>query len=136
MSWRNITINDIAPDGTKWGEFPSDMREMSEEEVKDALFEIFFMYAPAAVEYRQVNIDQTCKTFRIFWKNDGTGYAVERAVERARGLCGKWYHIGCDHEYKELSQQEAREKGMVHHGLCWHVLKCNKCGNIKSYDSS
>lgn len=42
----------------------------------------------------------------------------------------------CVHEYKELSQESARAKGIAHHGMCWHVYECAKCGHAMSQDSS
>jgi hypothetical protein len=42
----------------------------------------------------------------------------------------------CVHEYKELSQETARAKGVEHFGMCWHVYECAKCGHHKSTDSN
>lgn len=42
----------------------------------------------------------------------------------------------CIHEYKEISAKEARERGIMHYGMCWHVYVCSKCGNIDCTDSS
>lgn len=48
----------------------------------------------------------------------------------------KYYLIGCDHSYKELSYIECKEKGIPHYGRCWHVNECEHCGKISSVDSS
>lgn len=42
----------------------------------------------------------------------------------------------CVHDYHELSVEQCRAKGIGHHGMCWHVYECAKCGEIRSTDSS
>jgi len=48
----------------------------------------------------------------------------------------EYYQIGCNHEYRELSQAECRTRGISHFGMCYHVTECTQCGHIYSYDSS
>ena len=40
------------------------------------------------------------------------------------------------HAYRELSQSEAQEKGILHFGRCYHVAECTSCGVVNAYDSS
>lgn len=40
------------------------------------------------------------------------------------------------HEYRELSAQEARNRGIYHGGRCYHVEVCTHCGHVFAYDSS
>lgn len=42
----------------------------------------------------------------------------------------------CVHKNRELSVEECRARGIGHHGMCWHVYECEKCGQIRSVDSS
>lgn len=48
----------------------------------------------------------------------------------------RYFRIGCEHSFKELSGQECKDKGILHFGMCWHVKECQHCGYIQSYDSS
>lgn len=48
----------------------------------------------------------------------------------------RYFRLGCKHDWVELSQEEARAQGRLHHGMCWHVFHCGKCDTYKSYDSS
>lgn len=40
------------------------------------------------------------------------------------------------HGYVELSQEECRKLGIYHGGNCYHVSKCNHCGDVHAVDSS
>lgn len=42
----------------------------------------------------------------------------------------------CVHDDVELSQLEARAKGVAHYGMCWHVYECRKCRRRRTTDSS
>lgn len=42
----------------------------------------------------------------------------------------------CVHRFKEMSHDECVAAKVQHFGSCWHVVKCEKCGDIRSYDSS
>lgn len=63
-----------------------------------------------------------------------------------RSMCGQCDGYGyvlidslnssCIHDYKELSSIECSELKITHYGMCWHVLQCKHCKQIKSYDSS
>ena len=48
----------------------------------------------------------------------------------------RYFKVGCDHQFNELSQKESREIGVYHGGSCYHVIKCTKCGLVDAYDSS
>lgn len=48
----------------------------------------------------------------------------------------RYYLIGCDHSFNELSYYECKERGIPHYGKCWHVHECVKCKKIESADSS
>lgn len=73
-----------------------------------------------------------------------TGFAVRMPnkwhCESGRGVVYdepiRYFKIGCDHDNRELSQQECQKRGIKHMGRCWHVVECTKCGHIESYDSS
>ncbi len=66
--------------------------------------------------------------------NGETKYLIDVDEENQNIDC---YEVKkCFHEYTELSQQEAREKGVSHFGMCYHVLQCIHCDQITAYDSS
>jgi hypothetical protein len=102
----------------------------------------FFTYSPTFVEYRQmyptdddgIIQHQTKMTAaKLFHYNDGTGIAM------SSDFWGKkiyYYKFGCDHKYKEMGMNEAKERGFQHHGMCWHVYECVTCGDVMSTDSS
>jgi hypothetical protein len=48
----------------------------------------------------------------------------------------KYYKIGCNHSFVELSYNECKESSIPHFGRCWHVYKCTICGTVNSADSS
>lgn len=48
----------------------------------------------------------------------------------------RYFRIGCEHNWKELSMAESKTEGVLHFGNCWHVNKCSDCGMVWSYDSS
>lgn len=56
--------------------------------------------------------------------------------------CNGWGYVKpgldatCVHDWKELSQAQCREKSITHHGMCWHVYECTKCGRTMAQDSS
>lgn len=52
------------------------------------------------------------------------------------GYARRYYRIGCQHNWIELSQQESKAQGISHYGNCFHVRVCTNCGEVNSYDSS
>ena len=52
------------------------------------------------------------------------------------GYAVRFFRLGCIHAWKELSQQESRERGVLHHGNCYHVYLCLVCDMIQARDSS
>jgi hypothetical protein len=48
----------------------------------------------------------------------------------------RYFYLGCNHDWQELSVKEASEHGVHHFGNCYHVNKCKLCGLVNSYDSS
>ena len=48
----------------------------------------------------------------------------------------KYYKIGCNHSFVELSYDECKENDIRHFGRCWHVYKCTICGIMNAADSS
>jgi len=61
--------------------------------------------------------------------------------EWACSRCNGWGYLtpadaACDHKWKEISQKEARDAGIYHAGMCYHVYQCVHCGTTKSQDSS
>jgi hypothetical protein len=68
-------------------------------------------------------------------------YGPGRHFQAACSQCNSWGWVEapdaeCLHEWRELSVQEARSKGISHFGMCYHVVECKHCGRIRSYDSS
>lgn len=99
-----------------------------------------YTYSPLGTEFRQIpGIDfgleddkKPYRSYHIEWYGD-QGWAVTYDYWRKLLLTVR---LGCDHNYKELSVEEAKKRGIIHWGMCYHVLECSKCGHIISYDSS
>jgi hypothetical protein len=105
------------------------------------------IYSPKSVERRQVvrsAMNQTTmENVSILWFHN-CGFAVVHPTKWTTGEKGieydltqvRFMEIGCDHKYRELSQAECGERGISHHGNCWHVEECETCKHVHSYDSS
>lgn len=70
-------------------------------------------------------------------------YGKGRHFQSMCGQCNGWGSVvkgsldeTCIHERREVEQSECRKRGIVHHGMCWHVNECKKCGQLSAYDSS
>jgi len=55
--------------------------------------------------------------------------AIRRLILKVDSMCAH-------PETRELSAEEARKAGMLHCGMCYHVVQCCKCHEIYAYDSS
>jgi hypothetical protein len=113
--------------------FPEGWEEITQEEFSRS---IFFTYTPAFMEYRQMHSSDNSVPMlaaRLFHFYDGTGVAVSSDCWAEEIT---YYKFGCTHKYNELSQKTSRERGIGHHGMCWHVYECSECGHIMSTDSS
>lgn len=72
---------------------------------------------------------------KFFWSHSGMGFAVGKTWETEPKLL--FFEIGvCKHEWGELGQASAREKGIEHYGMFCHVYYCPKCGRHYATDSS
>lgn len=55
----------------------------------------------------------------------------------SHGYFMRFFRIGCDHlNLKELSQEEARKRGIRHYGMHDHYYECPDCGYTRRTDSS
>lgn len=123
-----VTVEKDAPDGTEWGEPPSNFRRISFEEWQKLRHHL---YAPEYIEFRQFEFEERVVSVHLFWYSDKTGWGYNTQLGNI-----KFYRFGCVHEFVELTPDLAREEGVPHFGRCYHVYKCKKCGEILSQDSS
>jgi len=99
-------------------------------------------YSPNNIEFRQIKMGERYQNTHIYWFDD-RGIAIVWP--------GKWtlkgndivytepiryFRLGCEHKYKELSIDECKKRNINHEGRCWHVDECSVCGRIEAYDSS
>lgn len=113
-------------------EVPTNWREVSEKEFAQSNA---FTYAPQKREYRQILPEGEPHIIGV-WLNfmhDGTGWAM--ASDYWAGKV-RFFKFGCEHRYRELGSAECRERGIQHFGMCWHVSECEKCGDVRSVDTS
>lgn len=137
---RVIDENWKAPDGTGFNDFPLGWREVSVSEYA----QWGQTYSPTHYESRQMmyevlpDLKTRHKTKELVsatleWHKDGTGWAIVTDYWKETI---KFYRFGCDHDYKELSVDDADKRGIYHARRCYHVVECKKCGHVMSYDSS
>lgn len=96
----------------------------------------FFRYGPEAIEHRQLlNVpgEKTMLAVWMYYYHDGTGLAL--AEDFWAGTI-RYFRFGCDHDYRELSPEATRQRGLSHFGHCWHTYECQTCGHIEAHDSS
>ena len=128
-----------SPDGTEANQTPVGLRRISEKEFAQSQY---FIYAPVLMDYRQVIIPKDHSMIadcgkmiplHMVWFKDGTGLAMTNDYWNGKI---EYFAFGCQHDYRELSARQCMERGISHHGMCWHVMECSKCKHINSYDSS
>jgi hypothetical protein len=132
------SVDRIDMDGTKFNDFPIGWRELTEKEFAQSKF---FRCSPRHVEFRQMypqdengkRMREGMVATRLMWMQDKTGYAL--ANDFWAGTV-RYYAFGCQHDYRELSQAECRERDTTHFGMCWHIYECKKCGYVMAQDSS
>jgi hypothetical protein len=119
-----------------------------------AFMETFRNQTPIAIESRQIMGEDCVKlggkgeyshvSATVFWF-DTFGFMMvfptnEWGMDKNGNIkykhSAKYYKIGCQHESRELSQEECAKQGIYHAGQCWHVHRCEKCGMVTAYDSS
>lgn len=108
-------------------------------EAKDFWF-MFQIWSPEAIEFRQVYLDHTTPegikqqmhNTQIYWFYN-TAFALLRFNNED---APRFFRLGCNHTYEELSQDQSRREGITHHGRSYHVYRCSKCSYVKSEDSS
>ena len=48
----------------------------------------------------------------------------------------RFFKVGCDHEFREMSPKETVERGGKHWGMHCHANICDECGTLQTLDSS
>ena len=126
----------------KWGgfnDFPPNWREIDEKTFSQSHF---FMYTPKIVEYRQMlerdenglmKMDKMCVSAHLYIFEDGVGFAMHSDYWAGKI---RFYQFGCQHDYRPVSSDECRNRGIYHGGKFFHVSECSKCGYIMAVDSS
>lgn len=133
-----LTVSEQSQEPGTYNKAPKGWKEISE---KDFARSMFFTYSPKSMEHRQVFYDwdgnalgeKYWLSITMFHMHDGTGFAM--SSEWTDGKV-RYFRFGCEHQYRGLSQQECRDRGIAHFGSCYHVSECGVCGHIKSIDSS
>ena len=119
----------------KYGSFndaPPNFKEISESEFAQSMF---WTYSPDYTDHRQItDFEKQCLSVKLYWFYDGNGFGMARDYYGGKVRYFRFY--ACEHNFRELSVSESREKGLPHFGNCYHVMECRKCGFIQSYDSS
>lgn len=135
----DVTLEEIEKEFgiTHYNYPPTNFREISEKEFAQSHFHI---YTPIAISFAQIYLNpnpnrqrDAVHSVKYFFMHDMTGYAIG-----ADYWDGKvhYYKFGCDHDYRQVSQEECRDRDIVHFGRCYHVSECKKCGFLEAIDSS
>jgi hypothetical protein len=53
---------------------------------------------------------------------------VQEFGDRDYGFAIRFFKLGCEHQWRELSKEEANSKGHSHYGMFCHINECEKCG--------
>lgn len=70
---------------------------------------------------------------RVFGFSDQTGYAI--GSNRKNGKV-RYFAFGCNHSYRNPTEEEIQSGKAPRPGMCFHVSVCNKCGTVNTVDSS
>ena len=134
--YKLVSTGPTAAHQAKWGGYndvPPGWRKISQKELVQRTH--FRSYSPEFTEFRQMIVDPNKPMvdahLQFYW--DGTGVGI--VSDYWKGTV-TFYAFGCDHDYREMGQDECRKHGIQHFGRCWHVSECTKCGNINAVDSS
>ena len=116
---------------------PVNFHEITEEEFAKSEF---FHYTPIATGYSQVFLkpdgdlrNDKIMPMRFFFMHDNTGFAMYANYWQGHL---HYFAFGCDHEFRELSQDQCFARDITHFGRCYHVYECLKCDYIDAVDSS
>jgi len=128
-------------------EMPENIREISPSE----FWHKMGTYTPKRIEFRQPIVRNADGAFggfvgglHMYWFSDDDGLAFmtewdpdTRHYQGPNDFWARFFWFGkCRHSWREMTQREAKEKGQVHFGMCYHVCECSLCGKFMSYDSS
>ena len=97
----------------------------------------FYPFKALAIVDQYVMYRDYCLHQWLRGRGDFLSLHPHKSVEQhTYGYARRYFKIGCRHNWKELTQKEARAKGISHYGSCYHVRECLSCGIVWSYDSS
>lgn len=115
-----------------YNDIPPGWHEMTEADIARSHLAL---YAPMWTQFRQILLpgEPYYLSVRLMFMHDNTGYAM--AFDQSSGRV-RWFGFGCVHAYVGLSQQECAAAGIYHGGQCFHVSRCERCGYVRSVDSS
>jgi len=121
--------------GARYNDPPDGLTEISDEEFANSHF---FSYTPKLMNHKQIKLEHgDGKTYytsiHLFHFHDGIGVGIIRdyATKKPR-----YFRYRCQHEYRQMTTEELRDRKIPHFGNCYHVNICTKCCNVSAYDSS
>ena len=117
-----------------FNEMPKPYREITATE----FWAEFVSYSPDYQEYRQVCNFLDYKTMRpcrlYWWRNRGTAVILPQQWKPNRNGGSiiyteepRYFLLGCEHAWREISYQEAKERNLPHDGYQFHLSECTKC---------
>ena len=140
-------------DWTSYNKMPEPYREIDHKEFLEIL--VCGGWGVSGTNFRQVKLPEETGGIAAvnFFLLPYTCVAVAHIYEytwsksrRDQGLKidshGKAYHrlrffkVGCDHKFREMSSKETAERGGVHMGTFDHHYICDKCDTLQTVDSS
>jgi hypothetical protein len=126
-----------------YNDFPPNWTEITEKE----FLKHFFCWTIQKIESRQMR-EKGSNNFisaRLFFMSKDPHVAIvdeSFSYKNEKGMIAFDHNArffkfqDCEHEFKELNYDECKKRGITHHGKCWHVTECEKCGKMFSFDSS
>lgn len=130
-----------------WNRPPTPIRKAG----ADDFFNLLRHQTPTHVEHRQIlreccditEFDGSYADVKIFWFSTCAimiQFSNEWTLDENKNVKyikePIYFKVGCQHNYIEMSQKDARNQGIYHGGTCYYVSKCSKCGDVIACDSS
>ena len=112
-----------------WGVAATNFRQIQLPEETGGIASVHFFLLP-------FNCVAVADIFEYTWSKSARDQGLKinshgRAYHRLR-----FFKVGCDHKFREMSPEEAREGGGMHWGRHCHCYICDKCGTKQTVDSS
>ena len=112
-----------------WGVVAANFRQMQLPEETGGMASVHFFLLP-------YNCVAVANIFEYTWSKSKSnqGLTIPSHGEAYNRL--RFFKVGCDHKFREMTFKEAAERDCEHWGRHCHVYICDGCDTIQTVDSS